>query len=809
MKQPELDLPITKHLDEILSAVRQHPVVLLASPPGTGKTTILPPFLVERLESSLQGLRVALLEPRRIATVRAAEFIAERFGPNPKPLGELIGYRVRGSSMISARTLLEVQTYGVFNRIAASSIDLADYGVVIFDEAHERSIDIDLALAQALEIQSSIRPDLKIVVMSATLNVEDLKRVVPNAPLITVETESFPVDISYLPPQRNEERDLSAHLVRAARAVSHREGDILVFLPGGLEIERASQALEAAFRDREVTALFGDLSLKEQRAILSPSQDSARRFVLATAIAETSVTVPRVHTVIDCGLSRVPRYDPERGVSGLETVRVSSSTAHQRAGRAGRLGPGVCLRLWPEHEQLVRFRSPEILESDLAPLILTLASAGVTSIEGLRWMTQPMRGSVEGAKALLRSLSALDSEGRITPHGTALQALPLHPRLANILLFAQRLGHQELGLKLVALWSEMRPAQYTGLPDLEALAQAKPFGSSRELEAQLERAMPSKPAPPVKFQTKPSVALLFAAGFPDRIAHAREDGVFLLSSGMRASLPAGSALSREDWLVCPAVRARGGSATGTISVAGSISEELLLSNFPELFTASTETVWSSTRKAVVTRRAESLLAISLSSNEAPYSGNDAAEILLRHVVFGDLPLGERGESLIARVRWLALRSSDDADKWSGLSKIDSGDLTWLTDFIPGATRLSEIDPQAVAHGLINLFGGARSIAEVDRLAPESLTLPRGRTVKLAYSPNKAPVASSRLQDFFGVRVHPTICNGSVRVICELLSPARRPVQVTDDLPRFWTGSYAEVRKELKARYPKHDWPLNP
>lgn len=803
-------LPIVSHLEEIAALLVENPVVLLSSPPGTGKTTVLPPFLLAKRKGG-NTKRIALLEPRRIAAVRTAEFIAAEYLSPPERCGATVGYKVRGESKVGSDTKLEVMTYGVFNRIAASEIDLVSFDLIIFDEAHERSIDIDLALAQALEIQASLRPDLRILVMSATLNVDDIKSVAPAAPLVSVTSPSYPVELSYLPATLAEERKLETHVVRATRTVNHLEGDILIFLPGAAEITRAADALTQAIPEREVVTLFGELSLADQRAILNPPAESAPRIIVATSIAETSLTVPRVHTVIDAGLSRVPRYDAERGLPGLATVRVSSSTAEQRAGRAGRLGPGRCIRLWPAHEQLVRFRSPEILESDLSPLLLTLASAGVRDHRTLKWMTKPLDGAVIAAKELLVGLGALKTDGGITPHGTQMQALPVHPRLAHMVITAAQCGEGELGCRLAAVSSEMRPSAQNTIVDLNSLVEISAPTGTTELFKTLRRTIQGLPKLPGKSNSSENItpALLFAAAFPDRIAHRRGEREYLLSGGPRALLPIGSPLAREEWLVCPAVRYRSGVATASISAAAPVTENALRAFVPQLFSAKRLTAWNPNRKAVVDRQVERLGAIEITAQETPSNAPESAKILLTNITFTDLPISKKSLALIERAKWLSqfeLFESQTGRWWQSLE--DKG-LFWLEQFIPSATRLSDISEDAVHFALVNAAGGEQTVQKISKLAPSSITLPRGRTVELEYSQNKAPVAASRLQDFFGTTTHPTVGGGKIAVICELLSPAKRPVQVTDDLPRFWKGSYAEVRKELKSRYPKHDWPEKP
>ena len=805
-------LPIKAHLEEIAKLISEHPVVLLSSPPGTGKTTVLPPYLLS-LRSKMHPLRIALLEPRRIAAVRTAEFISNYLAGGDC-LGNRVGYRVRGASRINTETQLEVLTYGVFNRIAADSTDLAAFDLVIFDEAHERSIDIDLALAQALEIQASLRPDLKILVMSATLNVDDLLRVVPAAPLVSITAVNYPVEISYLPKSAAEERNNEAHLVRAVRSVDHRNGDILVFLPGASEIMRASTALAQAFPNRNVVELFGDLSLKEQRAILNPSDDEAQRIVLSTAIAETSLTVPRVHTVIDSGFSRVPRFDAERGLPGLTTVRVSSATAEQRAGRSGRLGPGITIRLWPAHEPLVRYRSPEITESDLSPLLLTLASAGISEYRTLKWLTQPSAGAVIGARDLLISLSAIDANFLITAHGAALQRLPLHPRLAHLVLTATAHGDCALGCRLAACWSELRPSEYSSIIDLNELAKRPLDGAARELEKQLLDLVKNLPSlGHNKNLSKLSPSVLFAAAFPDRIAHKRSAGEYLLSGGPRALLTKDSTLAREEWLICPAVRTKVNYVSAQISAASPISLVELREQFPKAFKKTEALIFHSGRKAVINRSAEHLGAIEISAQEFPAASAAATDLLLRSITCKDLKFAARTESLIDRAKWIAANGlislSTPLSSLQFWETLESPGLPWLLDYIPGVSRLADITEEALHNAVIHLAGGRSVVDTILKLAPNSITLARGRTVPLTYSSGRAPVAASRLQDFFGTKKHPTIANGKVAIICELLSPAGRPVQVTDDLIRFWSGSYAAVRKELKSRYPKHDWPEKP
>jgi ATP-dependent helicase HrpB len=816
-------LPVDEVLPELLAALRTAGAAVLQAPPGAGKTTRAPLALLD--EPWLAGAKVVMLEPRRLAARAAARFMARTLGEEP---GGTVGYRVRMETRAGPRTRVEVVTEGVLTRMLQADPALDGIGAVIFDEFHERSLHADLGLALTLQARELLRPDLRIAVMSATLDGAPVAALLGGAPVVTSEGRAHPVETRYLPrPAEGRIEGAAARTVR--EAVERERGDVLVFLPGAAEIHRTAEMLAdpplpAGVR---VIPLYGDLPPEAQDEAIAPSPPGRRKVVLATAIAETSLTIEGVRVVVDAGRMRVPRFSPRTGMTRLETVPVSRASAEQRRGRAGRLEPGVCYRLWTEAEQagLVPHGTPEIRDADLAPLALELAAWGAADPAELRWLDPPPAGAFAQARELLAELGALDAAGALTPHGREMAALPLHPRLAHMLLRGREAGHGALACDLAALLAErdvFRRAADTPEADLRLRLHAlRDLSAGRRLPARADAgALRRVLAEAREWRRRLGVSrdeagdpadagTLLALAYPDRVGRRRgAPGRYLLRSGRGAALDVHDPLAASEWIVAAELDGRGRESR--VYLATPVEGEALERELAERVERREEVAFDPAARSVRARRLQTLGAIVL--REAPLAEPDAGEVAaallegIRAEGIGRLPWSKEAARL--RERLAFLHHHDAA--WPDVSD-DALAATlpeWLGPHVHGMRSLDEVQRLDLPAILLDRVGWELR-RELDRLAPSHLEVPSGSRVALDYGDPDAPVLAARLQELFGMAETPRIAGGRVPLTVHLLSPARRPVQVTRDLASFWRTGYFEVRKDLRGRYPKHHWPDDP
>ena len=812
--RPLVPLPIDDVMAALLMALAAGNVAVVVAPPGAGKTTRVPPALLG--ETWLAGGKILLLEPRRIAARGAADFMARQRGES---VGGVIGMRARLQSKVGPATRIEVVTEGVFTRMIIDDPALAGVGAVIFDEFHERSLDADFGLALALDAQAGLRPDLRLIVMSATLDGARVAALLGGAPVIESQGRAFPVETRYLgrsPAQRIEDQMADA----IGRALRAEPGSILAFLPGQGEIRRVATRLAERFADPavEIAQLYGAMEMGAQDAAVRPPPPGRRKIVLATSIAETSLTIEGVRVVIDCGLARVPRYEPDAGVTRLDTVRVSRAAADQRRGRAGRTEPGVCYRLWdePETQALAAFATPEIRAADLTGLLLDCAAWGVADPLKLSWLDPPSEGALTGAREDLRELDAIDAQGALTPTGRRLRALPLPPRLARMMLLAADIGAAESAADIASVLVERGLGGPS--PDLdERLAGFRRDASARaqslkRLAREWARTASAGTANRRVRSEPPSTATLLALAYPDRIAKARgTGGEFLLAGGRGAAMDTGHALSREPFLVVAELS--GAAAASRILVAARLDANELEAIAGKRIETRDETTFDATAAALRARRIRRLGAIVLDSEPRPVAvGLEAAAALgqgIAQLGIGRLPWSREQRQLRDRVAFL--RTAGGANSgWPDLSDLALGGTIgdWLVPFMSSCTRLSDIDAGRLAQALETLipFDLKRRL---ETEAPTHFEAPTGNHHPIGYDGEGAPILAIRVQELFGLKAHPAIAAGRLPLTLHLLSPAGRPMQITRDLPRFWSGSWRDVKADMKGRYPKHPWPDDP
>jgi ATP-dependent helicase HrpB len=792
-------LPIHAVLEELKATLAVTATVVLAAPPGAGKTTVVPLALLD--QPWLAGAKILVLEPRRLAARAAAERMAQTLGEAP---GQTVGYRTRLQSRIGPATRIEVITEGVFTRMILDDPGLEGVGAVLFDEFHERSLDADLGLALARDSQALLREDLRLLVMSATLDIVGVAKLLDGAPVIEAQGRMYPVQTRYT--GRNPLERLEDAMARAViQALGDEPGSVLAFLPGQGEIHRTVQALKARLRDPgvDVVPLYGALDKAEQDRALEPAPAGRRKVVLATSVAETSLTIEGVRVVIDGGLSRVPRFEPSSGLTRLATVRVSRSSAEQRRGRAGRTEPGVCYRLWDEEQTrgLVPHQRPEILEADLTGFALDLARWGTRTAEGLALLDPPPAGAFAEARAVLTRLGALDADGNLTAHGRRLIRIPLTPRLAHLVAVASDGGDALTGGRIAAILSE--PGLGGRDPDLdERLRQLRQDRSPRARDALILAERWARAAGGGKGGMVNAGALL-AEAFPERVARARgKPGEMLLASGRGAFLDPSELLAREPWLAVAEMG--GGDARDRIRLAAPVDPLAL-----EHRITVEDRLTREPSGRMVMRRIRRLGAIVV--DERITGAPDRTQInaaLQAEIEAGGLSTLDWGERALALRARLAFLRTLDPD-WPDMT--DTGLLatreTWLWPLLDGAKSLASIADAALEQGLKSLVPWDRHRA-LDDLAPARLTTPLG-SAAIDYAAEGGPRVDIRVQELFGVTAHPTVGGGRVPLTLALLSPARRPVQVTKDLPGFWAGSWAAVRAEMRGRYPRHPWPENP
>lgn len=793
--------PVDAALPELLSALSSGTRAVLVAPPGAGKTTRVPPTLLDAPWCG-DG-RIVMLEPRRPAARAAAAFMARQRGED---VGETIGYMVRMDSRVGPRTRIEVVTEGVFTRMILDDAELAGVAAVVFDEFHERSLDADLGLALTLDA-TALRDDLRVIVMSATIDGAAVARLV-NAPVIESHGRAFPVETRHVDPEPGVR--IEQQMARTIRAALRAEpGSVLAFLPGQAEIRRTAEALaEGLPTDVDIAPLYGQLSPAEQDRAIAPAPTGRRKVVLTTSIAETSLTIEGVRVVVDSGLARVPAYDPATGLTSLETRRVSRAAADQRRGRAGRIGPGVCYRLWSEGQtaSLAPYDRPEILSADLSGLALDLASWGVSNPSALAFLDAPPAPAWKEAVALLQSLDALDEAGRITAEGKALARLPLHPRLAHMVHRGGAEGDAETAADLAFLLTE----RGLGGDSVDLAYRLDRFRAERGARANDARALARRWAGLAgggRADLPPGRHL--ARAYPDRVSQqAGGRGRYRMANGRAATLDEADALANERYLVVTDVT--GSAATGRIRGAAAIDEQTISELFGDHIVAETTLGLDRATVAVRARRQRRLGALVLSDDPIPVTDHEqAAEMLARGIAeagIGRLPWSK--DQLALRDRASCLRSAL-GEAWPDLSDgALAGDVAWLIPHITGRTQLAAITADDLSGALDALLPWSRR-ADLDRLLPSHFEAPSGSRVPIDYAADNGPALEIRVQELFGLDRHPSVGDGRIPLLVVLLSPARRPIQTTRDLPGFWRGSWKDVAKDLRGRYPRHPWPDDP
>ena len=810
------DFPINSVLPELIAALVTHNTVLLQAPPGAGKTTQVPPALLKadwRFDR-----RILMLEPRRLAARSAARFMARAMGES---VGDTVGYRVRLESRVSARTRIEIVTEGILTRMIQADPALSNYAAVLFDEFHERSLNADLGLALVRESQQALREDLRIVVMSATLDVQPLARLLDDAPVIRSEGRSYPVSIEYRPP--GTDRPLLAHVAATIRhSLSRDNGSLLVFLPGVGEIRRVGELLAGHLDESVILApLYGDLSAADQDAAIAPAPDGQRKIVLATAIAESSLTIEGVRVVIDAGQQRRARFDPNSGMSRLLTSRISKASAEQRAGRAGRLEPGNCYRLWSASEQttLPAFTPPEIGEADLAGLVLELAHWGALDPDQLTWLDRPPAAHWDQARDLLQWLDALDDGGQITAHGRAILELGLHPRLAHMVLAGRKRGRGRLAAELAALLSERDILTDRPGVDMMLRVQALRSGGNRQVHRgrlaqvrKLARSFTSRADEnhDSEAETHNDIGRLLALAFPDRIGRNRNRrGRFHLSNGRGAFLFDDDALAGCDFLV--AAELDGQAREARIFLAASVTLTELEDDLAGHIHETTSAEWDERRGTVVASRKRMLgeLVLAETPLDTPEPAVLEAGLLdaVRQRGLEALNWAEHSQQWLARVRLAHQLWPQDWPDFSD-ERLMAELECWFGPFLAGQRRWGDVVK-------IDLLGALKARLDhagqqaLEQLFPVSLTIPTGRAVKIDYTAEGGPVLATKLQSLFGMTDSPRVAGGQVAIVIHLLSPAGRPLAVTADLNSFWRNVYPEVRKDMRGRYPKHPWPEDP
>jgi len=801
--------------------------VLLEAPPGAGKSTIVPIALLQN--PWLEGQKILMLEPRRIAARAVANRMSVLLGES---VGRSVGFRTRLETKVSRETRIEVVTEGILTRMLQEDSALAGIGCVIFDEFHERSLNADLGLALCIESQQNLREDLRLLVMSATLDLKPLVRLLGDAPVVSAKGRSFEVRTHYVPRRNEIHLELQvAQLVRSA--LRDHEGDVLCFLPGAAEIRRVQRNLQEPDLDRNIRVmpLYGELDGAEQDAALAPSAPGQRKVVLATSIAETSLTIEGIRVVVDSGMQRYAEFDPATGMSRLVTGRVSQAAADQRRGRAGRLSEGDCYRLWSEgtHASLSPQTAPEILHADLAPLALELACWGAADATSLAWLDPPPAAPLAQARDLLLKLEAIDAGARVTLHGRALQKLGMHPRLAHMLSKAQQLGAARLACDLAAILSE-RDILRAGVGARDAdlrLRVAVMRGDSREVPAGVTvdaRAKAQAQRTSGQWQRDlrhahdtadphEATGILLAWAYPDRIARARNDGArYLLANGRGARFGEPQALAKSEFIV--AAELDGADREARIFLAAPIGLEDLEKHFAALMTDTAEIHWDERAGAVSAKRERRLGALLLESSEMRDPDPDAvqAAILtgLKQTGISALPWTKELRQWRARVMLMRQHAVASAASWPDLGDqaLEQTLDVWAPPWIMGFTRREHFSRLDLGNALHSFITRTQETI-LGREAPTHFTVPSGSHIPIDYMDGENPTLSVRLQELFGLSETPTVAGGKLPLLLKLLSPAGRPVQITKDLVSFWNRGYHEVKKDLKGRYPKHYWPDDP
>ncbi|MGD0339876.1 MAG: ATP-dependent helicase HrpB [Bacteroidota bacterium] len=818
MKEIKRTYPIDSVLPELLKAFKRTNNVVLSAPPGAGKTTRVPVALLA--SEWMEAKKLVMLEPRRLAARRAAEFMSAQLGES---VGQTVGYRIRGETAISTNTRIEVVTEGILSRMLQHDSALPDVALVIFDEFHERSIHADLGLALTIDVQEHLRSDLHILVMSATLDGITVARLLGNAQIIESKGESFPVVTQYA--RYASDKPIEVRVAETVvRALEKQEGDVLVFLPGRREIRRMENLLwEKRLAEKVlVHSLYGDASYQQQAAALSPAPSGKRKVILSTSVAETSLTIDGVRTVIDSGLARTARFDVRRGMSGLVTIPVSKAVADQRRGRAGRQQPGVCYRLWTEaeHEMLPDYPQPEIKTADLAPFALDLAQWGAPTGEGLRFLDPPPAAHLSQAQMLLADIGGVDSLGKITTHGRAMAELPLHPRLSHMVLRGKELDLGKIACDIAALLEERDI--FVGKEDIDIdLAsrlhmlyetQTVDEGIRERILSQSKRL---RRLAGIHSESKGSKehaqGILLALVYPERIARRRENkGLrFQMANGMTAVLPRGSLLAREELIAIGEVDGLG--AEVRIYLAAPVTKEDLREVFKDTIIEEDDIHWSPDDEAVIARHVLRYGTVVISAQHIRPQGEKVISEMIdgvRQMGLDCLPWSKDSHSIQERSEWL--RNYIAHNDWPDLSNATLLETleTWLAPFLNDVWRRDQLHKISMVEILRSRFTH-KQWQELERSAPSHLKLPSGSRVAIDYASGGQPVLAVKLQELFGQTETPRIVNGQVGIVLHLLSPASRPLAVTQDLRRFWQTVYPEIRVQMRSRYPRHFWPDNP
>ena len=827
--QPTTQVPIDAVLPELQNTFASHRNVVLSALPGAGKTTRIPLALLK--EPWLHDQRIIMLEPRRLATRAAASYMASMLG---EQVGQTVGYRTRMDTCIGPTTRLEVVTEGILTRLLQKDPSLAPYNLVIFDEYHERSLHADLGLALCLQTQEVLRDDLRILVMSATLDCHAVSELLKQARIITCEGKVFPVDTHYVPPTHNSK--IVTTIVSCIKQTLDKEtGNLLVFLPGAGEIRRIQRNLDNANLGTDViiAPLYGNLTQEAQDQAIQLPPTGVRKVVLATSIAETSLTIEGIRVVIDSGLMRTPRFDPRSGMTRLATVKVSQDSADQRRGRAGRLEPGSCYRLWSAVEQqgLLQHTAPEILGADLAPLALELAAWGITDPHTLAWLNIPPIGAYAQAQDLLKRLGAVDNNDRITSHGQKMAALPLHPRLAHMVLRAQELGLERVACGIAAILNERDFLKtYAGernadlrlrvdllhtsaAPGQSVIIDRTTYQRVLKVTEQLRTLLHLPANRRSRHSRSDAVGLLLAFAYPDRIAQRQnlQHGYYRLANGKSAELLEAESLSTEEYVVIADLD--GTKPHARIFLAAPVKLEDLETQCSELFSEVDCIEWNDRQAAVHARKQRRLGELVIDDFPLHETSSSLITETLLHGIrqagLDCLPWTKELRNWQARVRYVRKIAGEESD-WPDVS--DSHLLetleSWLAPYLNEMSRLTQVKQIKLNIPLHALLTWKQQQA-LEQQAPMHITVPTGSRIALDYCSQDIPVLAVRLQEMFGQQDTPTLAQGKGHVLLHLLSPARRPIQVTQDLASFWKHGYQEVKKELKGRYPKHYWPDDP
>jgi ATP-dependent helicase HrpB len=819
-------LPIDEILPALAAALARHRNAVVEAPPGAGKSTVVPIALLD--EPWLRGGKIIMLEPRRLATRAVATRMATTLGEAP---GETVGYRMRLETRVSRRTRIEVVTEGVFTRMLQDDPALEGVAAVLFDEFHERSLRADTGLAFALDSQENLAPELRLLVMSATLDGAAVARLLGDAPVVTAAGRVFPVDVHHvgtglplLPTFGPGPRDSPELAVLRAikRGLTEAAGDMLVFLPGAGEIRRVQGMLNDVGAGVDVYPLFGELAPGDQDAAIAPARPGRRKIVLATNIAETSLTIDGVRIVIDAGLERRSLFDPASGMNRLELQRISRASAEQRTGRAGRTAPGVCYRLWGEgaERSLAAYAPPEVSVADLAPLALDLAVWG-TEAGKLRWLDPPPAATLASARDLLHRLGALDAAGKVTAHGRAMREFPAHPRLAHMMLAARDLGAGTLAAELAALLSD-RDLLRAGPgrerdSDMHTRLEALRRGAAGVDRGALDRVRRTQRA--FEQQLKGGKAgdvdlgVLLAFAYPDRIARRRAgaDARYQLANGRGAVFPGAESIARQEFIVAVDLDDREREAR--IHLAASVTKAALQEFFADHIRVADEQAWDEKTETVIARRATWLDELLIEEKPLPNAPREASAAAMlegvRRMGLEPLPWDDDARDYLARIEMLRGLGRPEflAFPESNLPAL-AQDLGWLEPFLDGITRRSQLTRVPLMDALRARLTYDQQ-RRLDEWMPTHVALPTGTNARVVYRDPNAPIASMRMQEVFGLAATPRIGGGALPVTFELLSPGRKPLQITRDLASFWKNAYVEVRKDMRGRYPRHYWPENP